>query len=131
MIHVSIQKRNFSADRQLVKLRAGKNGALASFIGIVREENDLLAIEYESYVEMAVKDLMELSEQAINKFKINDVSIIHRIGVIVPGENVIFIGVGAAHREEAFKSTRWLLSQLKKKVPIWKKIINENGGMWV
>ena len=118
-------------DRELLTMQNTENGAVASFIGTVREDDDLLALQYESYGEMAAGLLMKLCESAVKKFEVNDITVVHRVGTLAPGDRVVLVAVGAPHREEAFRACEWLVEGLKKKVPIWKKELRENEGGWL
>jgi len=96
-------------------------GAVVSFIGIVRREHDLKAIDYEAYDEMAGSKLEELRLQAIKRFKLTDAIMVHRKGRLKVGEKVVIVACSAPHRKEAFKACEWLISEVKKIVPIWKR----------
>jgi len=96
-------------------------GAVVDFIGVVRDEPNLKGIEIEAYEEMALEKLRGLDEKAKQKFGIKDVRIIHRIGMLKPGEKIVHIAVSSPHRKEAFQACEWLIDELKKIVPIWKK----------
>ncbi|NOZ77370.1 MAG: molybdenum cofactor biosynthesis protein MoaE, partial [Euryarchaeota archaeon] len=86
---------------------------------------------FEHYPGMAEKKLAELRERALEDFDVIEVSIVHRTGEIMPGENIVLIVVGAEHRADAFDACRWLIDELKKLVPIWKKEYSPDGQVWV
>ena len=94
---------------------------MVSFIGIVRRENNLRAIDYEAYDEMADSKMEELRRQAIKKFKLTNAVVVHRKGRFKIGEKVVIVACSAPHRKEAFKACEWLISEVKRVVPIWKK----------
>jgi molybdopterin synthase catalytic subunit len=99
-------------------------GAIVDFAGVVRRlENgcEIEGIEYEAHREMAEHQLREIAEQAVEKFRVQLVIIHHRIGFIAVGKPSLFLRVAGAHRNEAFRASRWIVNELKKKVPIWKK----------
>lgn len=131
MISVKIQKINYSVKKEYSRIKGKKTGAVASFIGLVRMEKNLIAIKYDCHKEMALNQLTLLAKEVTKKFGAIDIIIIHRIGVIKPGERVILILVGTPHRAEAFKAVEWLINAIKKKVPIWKKELRKGDCRWV
>jgi molybdopterin synthase catalytic subunit len=121
---VDITKENFSIETMLQSLKDDKTGAIVTFTGIVRKtdgKKNIQRLDYECYKEMAVLELKKIVDSAKAKFEILDVSVIHRIGSISPQENVVGIVVTASHREDAFKACAFIIDEIKKKVPIWKK----------
>ena len=99
-------------------------GAMVEFWGIVRRiENgrDIEGIEYEAHRQMAEHQLRHIAEQAADKFRLELVTIRHRIGFIAVGEPSLFLRVASAHRGEGFQASQWIVDELKKKVPIWKR----------
>jgi molybdopterin synthase catalytic subunit len=100
------------------------SGAVVDFSGIVRgfeDGREIDGIEYEAHREMAEHQLRRIAEQAAENFGLRIVIIHHRIGFIVVGEPSLFLRVTSLHREEAFRASQWIVNELKKKVPIWKK----------
>jgi molybdopterin synthase catalytic subunit len=131
---VSIQKEDFCIDDLLEKLSKRNTGAVVSFLGIVRgfsEGEKVEKLEFESYEEVARERLQEIGETAKERFGVEDVLIVHRIGDILPGEKIVLIAVSAAHRNEAFDACRWMIDELKKNVPIFKKEYTEKKSYWV
>ncbi len=99
-------------------------GAVVDFWGIVRgseEGREIDGIEYEAHREMAEHQLTGIAQQAIEKFELELIAIHHRIGFIAPGEASLFVQVASRHRAEAFRASQWVVDELKKKVPIWKR----------
>jgi molybdopterin synthase catalytic subunit len=99
-------------------------GAIVDFAGVVRRlENgcEIEGIEYEAHREMAEHQLRQIAEQAVEKFRVQFVIIHHRIGFIAVGQPSLFMRVASLHRNEAFRASQWIVDELKKKVPIWKK----------
>jgi MoaE-MoaD fusion protein len=114
-------------------LRAGEDGAVVVFEGIVRNNTRgrrTLYLEYEAYQAMALKEMEALAGQALQQFKIRDVRIVHRIGRMEIGETSVLIVVASAHRGAAFDACRFAIDTLKKKVPIWKKEYFHDGAVW-
>src|SRR5438067_4483515 len=106
------------------KRNATDVGALVDFWGVVRRLEDgreIEGIEYEAHREMAEHQLRRIGEQAAENFGLRVVLIHHRIGFIAVGAPSLFLRVTSLHREEAFRASRWIVDELKKKVPIWKK----------
>src|SRR5438477_9827479 len=102
----------------------GDAGATLDFLGMVRKLEDgreIEGIEYEAHREMAEHQLRRIAEQAAENFGLRVVLIHHRIGFIAVGAPSLFLRVTSLHREEAFRASRWIVDELKKKVPIWKK----------
>lgn len=109
-------------------------GAIATFIGTTREENDgrrVLTLEYEAYPEMAVAEMRRIGEEARRRWPICDVAIAHRIGVVAIGEASVVIAVSSAHRAAAFDACRFAIDRLKGVVPIWKKEHFDGGEVWI
>jgi|SRR6516225_2439008 len=99
-------------------------GAVVDFWGVVRKLEDgreLKGIDYEAHREMAEHQLRQIAEQAVMKFRLQLVIVHHRIGFIIVGEPSLFLRVASLHREEAFRASQWIVDELKKKVPIWKR----------
>ena len=106
------------------KTHRGDAGAINDFWGVVRRLEDgreIDGIQYEAHREMAEHQLRQIAEQAAEKFRFRVVIIHHRIGFIAVGEPSLFLRVTSLHREEAFRASQWIVNELKKKVPIWKK----------
>jgi molybdopterin synthase catalytic subunit len=112
-------------------------GGIATFHGTTRAEQSadgrqLVALDYEAYVEMADRQLRDLAAQARSKWPIVKLAIVHRTGRVVLGEPSVVIAVACPHRGEAFDACRWIIDTLKKDVAIWKKEIWADGsGSWV
>ena len=96
--------------------------------GAVRET---LHLEYEAYEGMAIKEMQKLVKQARADFEISHVGIIHRLGRLEIGETSVVISVAAPHRRAAFAACEWLIRELKRTVPIWKKEVYADGETWV
>jgi molybdopterin synthase catalytic subunit len=131
---IEVTKEDFSVDEVLERLRSGRMGALVTFIGVVRERSkgkDVDRIEIQVYEEMARRQLEEIREEALTKFGVEEIAIIHRYGSLKVSDNIMMIAVGGGHRPEAFTACRWVLETIKEKVPIWKKEITPEGDFWV
>ncbi len=112
-------------------------GAIAAFIGTTRIENDdehgaLVRLDYEAYDRMANTQLHALAEQAMDRWLLARIALVHRIGSVPTGEASVAIAVASGHRAQAFDACRWLIDVLKQNVPIWKKDVFADGFVrWV
>ncbi len=114
-------------------LERPEDGAIVIFDGIVRNHSrgrPTRYLEYEAYEEMALKMMEELAQQALEKFPVRDIALVHRLGHLEIGESSVLIAVYSAHRAAAFEACRWLIDILKKTVPIYKKEHFEDGAVW-
>jgi molybdopterin synthase catalytic subunit len=121
------------ADELVAGARQGEDGAVVVFDGIVRNHTrnrQTLHLDYEAYEEMALKQIDELSRDAITRFGVRHVTLVHRLGRLKVGETSVLIVVASAHRAQAFDACRWLIDTLKKTVPIWKKETFVDGAVW-
>ena len=110
-----------------------EDGAALLFEGVVRNNTRgrrTLYLNYEAYETMALNEMEKLSQVALERFKVRDVCLVHRLGRLEVGETSVLIGVASAHRAAAFEACRWLIDTLKKTVPIWKKEHFEDGAVW-
>lgn len=114
-------------------LKTPSDGAVVVFEGIVRNHSNgqkTLYLEYEAYNAMAIRKMEEIANEAKEKFDIDSVGIIHRVGRLEIGETSVAIVVTAAHRRPAFEACHYLIDRLKQVVPVWKKEYFENGAVW-
>ncbi len=121
---ISIQKEDISPEEIINALKVPEAGAVVSFLGVVRKDSDItFGLEVEAYEEMALEKLREVENAAKERFQIQDIAIIHRVGKLAVGDKITFIASFAAHRSDAFAATEWALEEVKKTVPLWKKEI--------
>lgn len=114
-------------------VKAGADGAVCCFDGIVRNNTrgrQTMYLVYEAYREMALEQMQALAEEAVARFGVRDVAMIHRLGRLEIGETSVLIAVASAHRGVTFEACRWLIDTLKKTVPIWKKEYFVDGAVW-
>ena len=133
---VRIQQEDFSQDEEIKALQASSKriGGIATFLGCARdfsEGREVSEISFEAYGSMALSELHNLRLAAIEKYELLDARIGHRIGTVGAGEQIVFIAAGAEHRAAAFDACRWMIDELKQRVPIWKKEITPQGEAWV
>ena len=110
--------------QELAALEDAGCGAVVSFCGRVRNHNDGRAVtrlEYECYEELAVREGARVIDEAGEKFRVGRVRCVHRTGDLAIGEPAVWVGVAAAHREAAFSAARFVIDEVKKRVPIWKR----------
>jgi MoaE-MoaD fusion protein len=130
---VELVRQRIAADAIVRALKAGSDGAVCVFDGIVRDNTRgraTLHLDYEAYEEMALKQMELLRAEAITHFNVRDVAIVHRLGRLEVGETSVLIAVASAHRGAAFEACRWVIDTLKKTVPIWKKEQFADGAVW-
>jgi molybdopterin synthase catalytic subunit len=128
---ISVTRDDFDLNAELDRVRRPDMGGLVTFLGVVRDDGGLEAMELEAYEEVAVKELETIRDEAFSRFPIGAVTVIHRIGRLRVGENILLIIVGAGHRKEAFDACEYILERIKQSVPIWKKEIGKDGERWV
>jgi len=117
----------------LERTKRPEDGAAIAFEGVVRNNTrgrETLYLDYEAYEGMALKQMEELADEALRRFKIRDVAIVHRLGRLEIGETSVLIVVASAHRGAAYEASRWLIDTLKRSVPIWKKEYFVDGAVW-
>ena len=149
---VRLQQQDFSVDQELAALRAGsmRMGGIATFIGCARDfscegnfsvqdfstqkfsaECEVSEISFDAYDSMAVRAMNQLRKEAISQYQLLDARIVHRVGRVAAGEQIVLIATGAEHRAPALQACHWLIDELKQRVPIWKKEITPQGDTWV
>ena len=110
------------------------SGAVASFLGVVREQTRgrrVLYLEYEAYREMAIPKMREIADEIRGKWKVDEIAMVHRIGHLEIGEASVAIAVSAPHRHQALAACAYAIDRLKETVPIWKKEVWTDGEEWV
>ncbi len=114
-------------------IKAGTDGAVCVFDGIVRNNTrgrTTLYLDYEAYEAMALTQMRGLAREALTRYGVRDVALVHRLGHLEVGESSVLVVVASAHRGAAFDACRWLIDTLKKTVPIWKKEHFIDGAVW-
>ena len=135
---ISVQTDSFSIENILQELKNNnsKIGAIATFIGYVRDFDDELEeklhhLKIEHYDGMTQKPLQEIEKNAHKKWDLIETKIIHRIGVIQLNEPIVFVLVASKHRDNAFDACRYMIDYLKTEAPFWKKEVSNNHSYWV
>ena len=133
---VRVQAADFDVGAELTALRAGdaRVGALASFVGLVRDINDgarVAGMTLEHYPGMTEKALEAIVAEAKGRWDIYDALVIHRVGPLAPCDQIVLVAVTSAHRGEAFAACEFIMDYLKTRAPFWKKEATPDGGRWV
>lgn len=133
---VRIQTEDFSQDEEIAALKGSSKrmGGIGTFLGCARdfsEGREVEQISFDAYGSMALSEMQKLRSDAIAKFDLLDARIVHRVGTVSGGDNIVFIATGAEHRVAALDACRWIIDELKQRVPIWKKEITPQGDAWV
>jgi len=133
---VRVQAGSFdvAAELALVKASSRRVGAVALFVGVVRDYSQgraVTKIEFERFPGMAEAKLAELRDAAIGRFGLIDLVLVHRYGELLPGDDIVLIAAAAEHRAPAFDACSWCIDELKRSVPIWKKEHAPGGAVWV
>ncbi|MCZ4064372.1 molybdenum cofactor biosynthesis protein MoaE [Oxalobacter aliiformigenes] len=136
MVTIRVQQQDFDMNEELKRLRAGRHdiGAVVSFLGTVRDihnEETVLSMELEHYPEMTENVLKDIADEALKRWNILDVTIIHRVGKLKPSDQIVLIAVASGHRGEAFSACEYIIDTLKDRAPFWKKEETPNGVRWV
>ena len=133
---VRLQLEDFSQDEEIRALRAAspRIGGIATFLGCARdfsEGREVSEITFDAYRPMALAEMTKLRAEAVERFGLIDARLVHRLGTVRAGDSIVFIAAGAEHRAPALDACRWLIDELKLRVPIWKKEITPQGEAWV
>jgi molybdopterin synthase catalytic subunit len=135
-VPVRIQTEDFDVSAEIARLREGnpKVGAVASFVGIVRDLNEgdaVASLTLEHYPGMTEKAVEKIVAEARERWDIYDALVIHRVGSLEPLDQIVLVVVSSAHRGESFKACEFLMDYLKTRAPFWKKEQTPDGGRWV
>ena len=133
---VRVQTEDFDIGAEIAAMRRGnpKVGAVASFIGVVRDLNEgdhVAEMTLEHYPGMTEKALEKIVAEARSRWDIYDALVVHRIGTLKPGDQIVLVVVTGAHRGEAFEACEFLMDYLKTRAPFWKKERTPDGARWV
>ncbi len=133
---VRIQVQDFDVSAELKSLRAGDTriGAVATFVGTVRDLNDasqVSALTLEHYPGMTEKSLARIVDDARQRWDIYDALVVHRVGALQPGDQIVLVAVTSAHRGESFAACQFIMDYLKTRAPFWKKERTPEGERWV
>jgi molybdopterin synthase catalytic subunit len=133
-VHFQVTPEPLDPLRAAALVRRDEAGAVVLFLGVVRDRNlgrRVLYLEYDAYPEMAEQVMRQLAEEAMRRWPVSDVAVLHRTGRLEVGETSLVVAVSSPHRAEAFAAAHWLVDRLKERVPIWKKEVFEGGEEWI
>ena len=130
---VRVQSEPFDVGAELAGFAAARRdvGAEVSFTGIVRDDGGLAHMEIEHYPGMTEKALAEIEAEAVKRWDLKACLVIHRYGVLAPGEKIMMVATAAGHRAQAFEAAEFLMDYLKSRAPFWKKEKTADGTSWV
>jgi molybdopterin synthase catalytic subunit len=133
---VRVQTEDFDLGAEVAALRAGDPavGAVAAFVGTVRDRNDGLGVssmELEHYPGMTEKAIEAMIDAAMQRFDIRAARVIHRVGLLQPQDQIVMVAASSAHRGQAFQACEFLMDYLKTQAPFWKKEHTPEGARWV
>ena len=141
MLHIAVQSNDFSVQDEYDRLRGSGTGAgaVVTFTGLVREfhgeqgdsESSVQELFLEHYPGMTEKALKKIVDQANARWTLLDCTVIHRIGSLAPGDQIVFVGTVSAHRGEAFDAARYIMDYLKTDAPFWKRQRSGQGTQWI
>ncbi|NKC11374.1 MAG: molybdenum cofactor biosynthesis protein MoaE [Gammaproteobacteria bacterium] len=136
ILEVRVQEEDFNVSQELAKLRASGNGigALATFIGVVRDLNGdqcINTITLEHYPDMTERSIKAIVEEAGKRWAVMGAIVVHRVGRLAPSEQIVLVAVASAHRGASFKACEFIMDYLKTQAPLWKKEDTPAGSVWV
>ena len=135
-VTIRVQEADFDVAREIATLTKGRTdiGAVVSFSGICRDSENgeaIAALTLEHYPEMAEAEITRHAETALSRWPLTGLTVIHRVGRIVPGENIVLVLTASAHRQAAFQAAEFLMDYLKANAPFWKREESAGGANWV
>jgi molybdopterin synthase catalytic subunit len=135
-VTIRLQEADFDVAREVAALSRGRTdiGAVVSFSGICRGDEDgeaIAALRLEHYPGMAEAEIARHAEEALARWPLTGITVIHRYGRIVPGENIVLVVTASSHREAAFQGAEFLMDYLKTRAPFWKQEEGAAGSNWV
>ncbi len=133
---IRVQEENFNTDTEVTALCAGRAdiGAVVTFLGLVRDFDNgqsLQSLTLEHYPAMTEKALQSIAAEAQQRWDLQDVCLIHRVGELQPADRIVLVAVASAHRREAFQACEFIMDYLKTRAPFWKKELADRGEHWV
>lgn len=131
MIRVSVDSAPIELAVEVAALEERGAGGVATFTGVVRGDDGITALELEHYPGMTEQALIALAEDATERWSLLGVTMVHRVGVMAPGERIVFVGTAAHHRREALEACAYLIDRLKTDAPFWKRERLGDNARWV
>ena len=135
-ISINVQKGDFDINSEINFIKSKKIiGGIVNFIGVVRdiseEKEELVSLELEHYPGMTERAILSICQDAQERWKLNSIRVIHRVGRLLTGDNIVLVITASAHRKAAFKSAEFIMDFLKSRAPIWKKEHYKTHSSWV
>ena len=135
-VRISIQAASFDPGDEIRELRRASLdvGGISVFVGVVRDTNkeDMVSGLYlEHYPGMTEKQIKAIVDEAKSRWDVRAATVIHRVGQLHPGDEIVFVGVGSHHRGDAFDACEFIIDYLKTRAPFWKKETTETGDRWL
>ncbi len=136
-VEVRVSEADFDVGAECVSLssKTRQCGAVVQFVGLMRDSNqgdDVLTMELEHYPGMTERRIFEIIDRADHRWPLFAVTVIHRVGILYPQDQIVFVGVSAAHRHDAFQACEFIMDYLKTEAPFWKKECKADGEQrWV
>jgi molybdopterin synthase catalytic subunit len=135
-VTIRIQESDFDVAREIASLTAGRSdiGAVVSFTGVCRSSEDgadIAALTLEHYPGMAEAEIARHAETAMSRWPVTGIRVVHRVGRITPGENIVLVVTASKHRQAAFEAAEFLMDYLKANAPFWKRVDSADGASWV
>jgi molybdopterin synthase catalytic subunit len=127
---IEITDAEISLNEMIKRAMSKDAGAVVTFLGTVRDDG-IEWMEVEAFREAAQAEMEAIREEAMSRFCLTAAEVAHRTGSLAVGESIVAIVCSAGHRDAAFSGCRYIIEELKKRAPIWKKELGENGGRWV
>lgn len=134
MIRVQTQDFDVNDEYQVLVTNNSADGAIVTFVGQVRDQNlgqDVVGLHLEHYPGMTEKALEKIAQQAFERWELGKVTIIHRVGDLMLGDQIVFIGVTSKHRKNAFEACEFIIDYLKVSAPFWKRELTTQGQTWL
>ncbi len=131
---IRVTPERLKPEEAIKAVRRDEAGAVDVFLGVVRNTNKGRAVDYlvyDAYPSMAEKTMRELAEEAVERFDLADSAVLHRTGPLEIGETSLLVAVSAGHRAATFEAGHWLVNEVKRRVPIWKKEVWADGEEWI
>jgi molybdopterin synthase catalytic subunit len=135
-VTIRIQESDFDIAREIAALTIGRSdiGAVVSFTGICRGNEGgaaIAALTLEHYPSMAEAEITRHAETAMSRWELSGIRVVHRVGRITPGENIVLVVTASRHRQAAFEAAEFLMDYLKANAPFWKRVDGADGTSWI
>ena len=133
---IRIQTQEFDPGAEIARLHAGRDdiGAVVSFVGLVRGDSHgekLVSMTLEHFPGMTERELTRIADEARERWKLDGVVVVHRVGELKPGERIVLVATASGHRQSAFEAAEFLMDYLKTRAPFWKRELRASGEHWV